>query len=163
MNKPAFWNGSSCHQQEREHALRTPVPVPFTPIASRPSARLPAIGRRAARISPVVYEERGSQPMAETHGRPVNWLIECSQTAGFPVSQIIHQRVGASAGLSSCEHMRWTNALSFMDFLESPGSGKTGRPESVTKNNIRQIALKSLKQEKEHEGDQNGGLTGEMQ
>ena len=50
-----------------------------------------------------------------------------------------------------------------MDSLESQGSGKTGRPESVTKDTIRQIVLKSLKQEERMWGrPEGGGLTREM-
>ena len=148
-HQQALWNESSCHQhKERRARSENTRASPLTPVLLGPAPGSPTIGQRAAKNqSYSLWRERGSRPMAKAHGRPVNWLIECSQIAGCPVSQIIHQRVGASAGLSSCEHMRWTNAVSSTDLLESLGSGKTGRPESVTKDNIRQIVLKSLKQE----------------
>ena len=162
-HRPAFWNEPSCHQHKEWACSENTRASPLTPGLLVPAPGGPAIGRREAESrSCGLWRGCDSWPTAEAHGRPVNWLIECSQAAGCPVSPVIPQWVGASAGLSSCD-MRWTNALSSMDSLESQGSGKTGRPESVTKDTIRQVVLKSLKQEERMWGrPEGGGLTREM-
>ena len=130
---------------------------------SRPSARQPRHWTERGWES-VLWFMKGVWLMANGRGSwPACKLAHrVFPAAGCPVSPVIPQWVGVSAGLSSCD-MRWTNALSSMDSLESQGSGKTGRPESVTKDTIRQMVLKSLKQEERTWGrPEGGGLTREM-
>lgn len=50
MNRPAFWNESSCHQhKERRARSENTRACPLTPVLLGPAPGGPAIGRRAAK------------------------------------------------------------------------------------------------------------------